>query len=208
MGLSLDHVAGRLYWISEYKEVGMRGAAGLSPTQGDDEVGVGRVTLTPRCPWPKHEREQGVVPRSGIRAWLKRARVWGCHMATVPCLVPSPSRRCGWMAAGATPSTLFCGATRSRWAWPCLRAGSSGLMAQSWCQPPGPLPRSMQCCSVPLSQLSLCCTHCSSLPVSTLLHCCRAGSVAATPTLHPWVLGKALWSLELTRSCPMVCLVL
>lgn len=99
-------------------------------------------------------------------------------------LVPSPSRRCGWMAAGATPSTLFCGAIRSLWAWLCLRAGSSGLMAQSWCQPPGPLPRSTQCCSMPLSQLSLCCMHCSSLPVSTLqvLHCCRAGSMAATPT--------------------------
>lgn len=186
MGLSLDHVAGRLYWISEYKEVGMREPAGISSTQGDDEVGAGRVALVPWCPWPKHGREQGAVPRSGIHAWAgrKRARVWGCHVATMPCLVPSPSRRCGWMAVGATPSTLFCGATQSHWAWLCLRAGSSGLMAQSWCQPPGPLPRSMQCCSVPLSQLSLCYMNCSSLPVSTLQvpHCCRASSMAAIPT--------------------------
>lgn len=27
VGLSLDHVAGRLYWISEYKEVGMGGSS-------------------------------------------------------------------------------------------------------------------------------------------------------------------------------------
>lgn len=32
VGLTLDHVAGRLYWISEYKEVGM-GAAALSSTR-------------------------------------------------------------------------------------------------------------------------------------------------------------------------------
>lgn len=30
VGLSLDHVAGRLYWISEYKEVGKRGSRALS----------------------------------------------------------------------------------------------------------------------------------------------------------------------------------
>lgn len=133
-------------------------------------MGVRRVTLVPLCSWPKHGREQGAVPRSGIHLWTgkRRARLWGCHIATMPCLVPSPSRHYGWMAADATPSTLFCGATWSRWAWPCLRAGSSGPMAQSWCQPPGSLPRSTQCCSVPLSQLSPCCMHCSSLPVSTL----------------------------------------
>lgn len=32
VGLSLDHVAGRLYWISEYKEVGMWGSRALSPS--------------------------------------------------------------------------------------------------------------------------------------------------------------------------------
>lgn len=31
VGLSLDHVAGRLYWISEYKEVGMWGSRALPP---------------------------------------------------------------------------------------------------------------------------------------------------------------------------------
>lgn len=52
VGLSLDHVAGRLYWISEYKEVGMRGSREMML------VGVGRVALVPLCPWPKHGREQ------------------------------------------------------------------------------------------------------------------------------------------------------
>lgn len=31
VGLSLDHVTGRLYWISEYKEVGMQGSRVLPP---------------------------------------------------------------------------------------------------------------------------------------------------------------------------------
>ena len=116
--------------------------------------------------------------------------MWGCHMVTVPCLVPSPSRRCGWMAAGATPFLLSCGATRSHWAWLCSRAGSSGPMAQSWCRPPRPLPRSTQCCSVHLSRLSLCCMSCSSLPVSTLLGAHTSAGLAAPPPL-PWMLGAA-----------------
>lgn len=42
VGLSLDHAAGRLYWISEYKEVGM-----CFQVLGGSKVGVGRVALVP-----------------------------------------------------------------------------------------------------------------------------------------------------------------
>lgn len=66
VGLSLDHVAGRLYWISEYKEVGMQGSRVLpSQVLGSDEVGVGRVALVPLWLQPRHGREHGAVPRSG-----------------------------------------------------------------------------------------------------------------------------------------------
>ena len=75
VGLSLDHVAGRLYWISEYKEVGMWGSRTLPPqVLGDDEVGVGRVALVPLWLQPRHGREQGAVPRSGTYPWAGRGK--------------------------------------------------------------------------------------------------------------------------------------
>lgn len=162
VGLSLDYVAGRLYWISEYKEVGTGGGRAQPHHElGGGEVGVGRAALLPL--------------RHGVPLWhgvpVSRRATWRLRP------IPSPSRRCGWMAAGATPSPPSCGATPSRWAWPSSRAASSGPMAPSWWPPAAPLPGSTPCCCEPPSRLSPCCTCCSSLRVST-----APGS--------PWVRGE------------------
>jgi len=74
VGLSLDHVAGRLYWISEYKEVGTWGSGALPPQlRGGHEVGVRRVALVPLRLWPRRGREQGAVSGSSTRPWAGKA---------------------------------------------------------------------------------------------------------------------------------------
>lgn len=66
VGLSLDHVAGRLYWISEYKEVRVWDRRVLPPqVLGNNGVGVGWVALAPLWLRSRHGREQGAVPGSG-----------------------------------------------------------------------------------------------------------------------------------------------
>lgn len=65
VGLSLDYVAGRLYWISEYKEVGPGGGR----AQPHHELGGGEVGLGRAAPLPPEARG---------------ARAGACHMAAVP----------------------------------------------------------------------------------------------------------------------------
>lgn len=65
VGLSLDHVAGRLYWISEYKEVGTGGSRAQPHHVLGGGVGVGRVALAPL--W--HGKEQGAAPWHTLWGW-------------------------------------------------------------------------------------------------------------------------------------------
>lgn len=71
VGLSLDYVAGRLYWISEYKEVGTGG----SRAQPHHELGGGEVGLGRAAPLPPEARGAPVA---------RGARAEACHVAAVP----------------------------------------------------------------------------------------------------------------------------
>ncbi|OWK54931.1 Prolow-density lipoprotein receptor-related protein 1 [Lonchura striata] len=135
VGLSLDHVAGRLYWISEYKE-------SIETLRVD---GSGRHSF--HAVLRSHTEPLGLAVFESRFFW--------------------------------TDGTELVSAT---WASPqdhavLLRASISAFTVLHALQQP------------PSEYLQA-------------LHCCRAGSMAATPT-NPWVLGKAHWVLELTRSCPM-----
>lgn len=71
VGLSLDYVAGRLYWISEYKEVGTGGGR----AQPHHELGGGEVGLGRAAPLPPEARGAPVA---------RGARAEACHVAAVP----------------------------------------------------------------------------------------------------------------------------